>query len=62
MTDVYKIVKGYHEKFIYFSENIHNIKNFQIMANEDKNAVRYIQVGNYMLWNFLFLGKFSRRI
>ena len=44
MTEVYKIVNGeapaIMKNFI-FRENIHNIKNFEIMANENKNTVRY---------------------
>ena len=44
MTEVYKIIRGstdYHEKLVYFWENIHNIRNFQIAANDNKNAMRY---------------------
>ena len=45
MTEVYKIVKGeapttWKNLFI-FPENIHNIRNFQIIANENQNTVRY---------------------
>ena len=45
MTEVYKIIKGeapaiMKNSFI-FRENIHNIRNFQFIANENKNTVRY---------------------
>ena len=44
MTDVYKITKGEAPTIIknlfIFWENIHD-KNFQIIANENKNTVRY---------------------
>ena len=49
-TEVYKIIlkvlyivresSGYHEKLI-FRENVHNIRNFPIIANENKNSVRH---------------------
>ena len=44
MTEVYKTIRGsggYHEKRFFFRENIRNIRNFQIIANENKNTVRY---------------------
>ena len=45
MTEVYKIVKGealaIMKNIFIFRENIHNIKNFQIIGNENKNTVRY---------------------
>ena len=43
MTEVYKIVKGeapaIMKNLFNFRKNIHNIRNFQIIANENKNAV-----------------------
>ena len=45
MTEVYKIIKGeapaIMKNLFIFRENIHNITNFQIIANETKNTVRY---------------------
>ena len=44
MTEIYKIIKGeapvIMKKLFIFRENIHNIRNFQIIANENKNTVR----------------------
>ena len=44
MTEVYKIVKGEVPSIVknlfIFLENIHNIRNFQIIANENKYKVR----------------------
>ena len=45
MTEVYKIIKGeapaIMKNLFIFRENIHNIRNFQIIANETKNTVTY---------------------
>ena len=45
MTEVYEIVKGEApailKNLVIFQENIHNIRNFQIIANENKSTVRY---------------------
>ena len=45
MTEVYKIIKGeapaIMKNLFIFRENIHNVRNFQIIANENKNTVRY---------------------
>ena len=45
MTEVYKIVKeeapAIMKDLFIFRENIHDIRNFQIIANEKKNTVRY---------------------
>ena len=45
MTEVYKIIKGeapaIMKNLFIFRENIHNIRNFQIIANENKNTMRY---------------------
>ena len=45
MTEVYKIVKeeasAIMKDLFIFRENIHDIRNFQIIANENKNTVRY---------------------
>ena len=45
MTEIYEIVEGQApaimKKLIYFSERIHNIRNFQIIVNENKNTVKY---------------------
>ena len=45
MTEVYKNVNGeapaIMKNLFIFRENIYNIKNFQIIANENKNTVRY---------------------
>ena len=63
MTKVYKVVKGIEpgilNNLFIFREYIHNIGNFQIIANENKNIVGY---GDYMLQISLFVGKSFRRI
>ena len=63
MTKVYKVVKGIEpgimNNLLIFREYIHNIRNFQIIANENKNTVGY---GDYMLQISLFVGKSFRRI
>ena len=45
MTEVYDIVKGealaIMKNLFIFGENIYNIGNFEIIANENKNTVRY---------------------
>ena len=45
MTEVYKIIKGEAPAIMKnvstFRENIHDIRNSQIIANENKNTVRY---------------------
>ena len=45
MTEVYRIVKSearaIMKNLFVFPENIHNIRNFQIIANENKNTARY---------------------
>ena len=45
MSEVYKIVRGEApailKNLFIFQGNIHNIRNFQIIANENKNTVRY---------------------
>ena len=45
MIEVYKIVKveapDITKNLIIFRENIHNIRNFQIIANKNKNTVKY---------------------
>ena len=45
MTEVYKIVNGYAppimQNLFLFRENVHNIRNFQDIANENKHTVRY---------------------
>ena len=45
MTEVYDIVKGkalaIMKNLFIFEENIYNIGNFEIIANENKNTVRY---------------------
>ena len=45
MIEVYKIFKrealAIMKKLYIFRENIHNIRNFQIIATENKNTVRY---------------------
>ena len=44
ITEVYKTVKGealaIKKNLLIFRENIHNIRNFQTTANENKNTVR----------------------
>ena len=44
ITEVYKTVKGealaIMKNLLIFRENIHNIRNFQTTANENKNTVR----------------------
>ena len=45
MTDGYKNAKGeamaIMKNFFIFRENIHDIRNFQMIANDSKNTVRY---------------------
>ena len=45
MTEFYKTIKekapAIRKNLFIFQENIHNIRNFQIIANENKNTVRY---------------------
>ena len=45
MTEVYKTIKegaaAIMKNVFFFRENIRNIRNFQIIANENKNTVRY---------------------
>ena len=45
MNEVYKIVKReaptIMKNLLIFRENIHNIRNFQIIANENNNTVTY---------------------
>ena len=45
MVDVFKIINGLApaimEDFLLFSENTHNIRNFQIISNESKKTARY---------------------
>ena len=45
MTEVYKIVKGeapvIMKNLCVLWENIHNIRNFQVIANENQNTVRH---------------------
>ena len=45
MTEIYKTIKekalAILKNLFIFQENIHNIRNFQIIANENKNTVRY---------------------
>ena len=45
MTEIYKTIKekapAILKHLFVFQENIHNIRNFQIIANENKNTVRY---------------------
>ena len=45
MTEIYKIVKGEApailKNFFIFWKSIHNIRNFQIINNHNKNAMRY---------------------
>ena len=40
MTDVFKIINGYDppimDNFFIFRENTHNLRNFQIILNENK--------------------------
>ena len=47
MTEVFKIMNGLNppiiDKFFIFRENTHNIRNFQIISNENKKTVRYVQ-------------------
>ena len=50
MSEVYKTVKGEApailKNLFIFQENIHNIRNFQIIANEKYSEIRF---GNYLL-------------
>ena len=45
MTEIYKTIEekalAILKNLFIFQENIHNIRNFQIIANENKNTVRY---------------------
>ena len=45
MVEVYKIIQGevpiVMKNLFSFRKNIHNIRNFQIIANKNKNTVRY---------------------
>ena len=45
MGEVFKIINSFAppvmEDFFLFRENTHNIRNFQIISNESKKAVRY---------------------
>ena len=45
ITEVYKITKGQaqavNKNLFIFWKNIHNIRMFQIITNENKNSVRY---------------------
>ena len=45
MVEVYKIIQGevptVKKNLFIFWKNIHNIRNFQIIANKNKNTVRY---------------------
>ena len=45
MIEVYKIINGYatpiKANFFKFRENTHNLRNFQIILNKIKKAVRY---------------------
>ena len=47
MTEVFKIMNGLSppimDNFFIFRENADNIRNFQILSNENKNPVRYGQ-------------------
>ena len=77
-TEVYKIVKGEAPAIMknvsFFRENIHNIRNFQIIANENKNTVidrleTICYRTPYMWANLLeeyghhkFIGKFQEKI
>ena len=58
MVEVFKIINGFAppvmEDFFLFSENTHNIRNFQIIYNESKKTVRYgLETAKYrtpLLW------------
>ena len=45
ITEVYKIIEGdapaIMKSLVIFRQNIHNIRNFQVLANENKNRKRY---------------------
>ena len=45
MTEVFKMINGCAQPimdyFFIFKENAHNLRNFQIILNENKIAVRY---------------------
>ena len=45
MTELFKIINGYvppiMDNFFIFRENTHNLRNFQIILNENKKTVRY---------------------
>ena len=45
MIEVFKIINGYApliiDNFFIFRENTHNLRNFQIILNENKKTVRY---------------------
>ena len=45
MIEVLKIINGYAppimDNFFIFRENTHNLRNFQIILNENKKTVRY---------------------
>ena len=45
MTEFYKTINekapAIRKNLFIFQENIHNIRNFQIIANENKHTVRY---------------------
>ena len=78
MSEVYKTVKGEApailKNLFIFQENIHNIRNFQIIANENKNTVRYdletIYYRTPYLWTSLpeeckyqnVVGKFKEKV
>ena len=44
MIEVFKIINGYAfpimDKFFIFRENTHNLRNFQIISNENKKTAR----------------------
>ena len=45
MIEVFKIIDGYAppimDNFFIFREDTHNLRNFQIILNENKKTVRY---------------------
>ena len=47
MTEVFEIINGLSppiiDKFVIFCQNTHNIRNFEIISNENKKTVRYGQ-------------------
>ena len=61
MTEVCKMINGYDppilDNFFIFRENTHNFRNFQIILNENKKAVRYdsdaISYRTHLLWTNL---------